>query len=46
MFTVDVELNRLADCWWDPVGCDAHVGSHLTPGDLVQLDLGARHLLG
>ena len=44
-FTVDIELDCLPHGRRDSVGGDTHVGSHLTPGHLVQLDLLPLHLL-
>ena len=43
--TIDIQLNSFAHSWWDPIGGDAHVGPHLAPGHLVQLDLLSVHLL-
>ena len=46
ILTVNPELNPLADGRGDPVPGDAHVGPHVHPGDLPQLEDGAGHLLG
>ena len=44
--TVNPELYPLADGWGHPVPGDAHVGPHVHPGDLPQLEDGSGHLLG
>ena len=44
--TINAEFYPLADSGRNPVPGDAHVGPHVHPGDLPQLENRPRHLLG
>ena len=44
ILTVDVELHNLADGGRDPVLGHTHVGTHLAPGDAVQVQHLTPHL--
>ena len=45
LLTINADLNPLADGGRYPVPGDTHVGAHIHPGDLVELQDRAGHLL-